>query len=78
MLSVCNRGSASATYRIALRKAAAPLATNQYLSYDATVPANTTTGITFGITLASTDVITVSQVSTANLTFQVFGSEIVA
>ena len=75
-LTVCNRGTTAATYRIAIRKAGAPLATNQYLAYDSVIPANTTTSLTLGLALASTDVITVAQVSTANVTFQAFGSEI--
>jgi hypothetical protein len=75
-LTICNRGTTAATYRIAIRKAGAALATNQYLAYDSVIPANTTTSLTLGLALASTDVITVAQVSTANVTFQAFGSEI--
>ncbi len=75
-ITVCNRGTSAATYRIAVRKAGATLATNQYLVYDTSIPAATTTSYTLGVTLASTDVITVAQVSSANVTFQAFGSEI--
>jgi hypothetical protein len=46
-----------------------------YLAYDVTVGALDTTTITLGVTLATTDVITV-YASTANLAFQAFGSEI--
>lgn len=74
-VAICNRGTSAATYRIAIREAGAALADKQYLAYDATVPANTTTTFTLGITLAATDVVTVVA-STANLTFQAFGSEI--
>ena len=72
---VCNRGTSSATYRIAVREANAALTDRQYLAYDAVIPANTTTTFTLGVTLASTDSITVIA-STANLTFQAFGSEV--
>ena len=75
-ITVCNRGTTAATYRIAIRKAGTTLATNQYLVYDTNIPGSTTTSYTLGVTLASTDVITVAQASTANLTFQAFGSEI--
>jgi hypothetical protein len=75
-ITVCNRGTTASTYRIAIRKSAATLASNQYLVYDTSIPANTTTSYTLGVTLAATDVITVAQVSSANVTFQAFGSEI--
>lgn len=74
-LSICNRGTSAATYRIAIREDNSALSDKQYLAYDATVPGNTTTSYTLGITLSATDSITVSA-STANVTFQAFGSEI--
>jgi hypothetical protein len=72
---ICNRGTTAATYRIALREDNAALDNKQYLAYDTTVPANTTTTFTLGITLSATDSVTVVA-STANLTFQAFGSEV--
>jgi glucose-6-phosphate dehydrogenase assembly protein OpcA len=74
-ISVCNLASSSATYRIAVRPAGASLANQHYLAYDVTVGASDTTIITVGLTLATTDVITVYS-STANLSFAAFGSEI--
>jgi hypothetical protein len=74
-LSICNRASTAATYRIAVRQGGAALADKQYLFYDATVPAFTTNTHTLGLTLAATDIIT-AVASTANLTFQAFGSEV--
>ena len=74
-ISVCNRAASAATYRIAIRPAGATLANEHYIAYDSTVAANDTTFITVGITLAATDVITV-YASSANLTFNAFGSEI--
>ena len=76
-ISVCNLASSSATYRIAIRPAGAALANQHYLAYDVTVGAADTTIITVGITLATTDVITV-YASTANLAFSAFGDEATA
>jgi hypothetical protein len=66
--------SSSATYRIAIRPAGATLANVHYLAYDVTVGAADTTIITVGVTLATTDVITV-YASTANLVFHAYGDE---
>jgi hypothetical protein len=74
-ITVCNRGTSAASYRIAVRPAGATLANEDYLAYDVAIAANDTTALTLGITLATTDVITV-YASTANFSFNVFGSEI--
>lgn len=73
-ISICNLASSSATYRIAIRPAGATIANQHYLAYDVTVGAADTTIITVGITLATTDVITV-YASTANLVFHAYGDE---
>ena len=72
---VCNRGSASATYRVALRPNAATLANEHYLAFDVTIAANDTVPLTLGVTCDASDVFTV-RASTANLTFQIYGCEI--
>jgi len=74
-ITVCNRAASAATYRIAIRVAGATIANDDYIAYDATVPANDTIALTLGITLAATDVVTV-YASTANFSFNLFGSEI--
>lgn len=74
-ISVANRAASAATFRIAIRVAGATLANEDYIAYDSTVAANDTTAFTLGITLAATDIITV-YASTANLSFNAFGSEI--
>jgi hypothetical protein len=74
-IAVCNRAATSATYRIAIRPAGAAVSNEHYIAYDSTVAANDTTMLTIGITLAATDVISV-YASTANLSFNAFGSEI--
>ena len=76
-IAVCNRGTASATYRISLRQSGEADSTKQYLVYDASVPANSTATYTLGLTLAAADSIYV-YASNGNLSFQVFGSEISA
>jgi glucose-6-phosphate dehydrogenase assembly protein OpcA len=72
---VANRAAAPATYRIAVRPDGATLANQHYIAYDVTVGASDSTTITLGITMDAADVITV-YASTANLSFNVFGSEI--
>lgn len=72
---VANRAAAPATYRIAVCPANATTANQHYIAYDVTVGASDSTTLTLGITLAATDVIKV-YASTANLSFNVFGSEI--
>jgi glucose-6-phosphate dehydrogenase assembly protein OpcA len=74
-IAVCNRAATAATYRIAIRPAGAAIANEHYIAYDSTVAANDTTMLTIGITLAATDVISV-YASSANLSFNAFGSEI--
>jgi hypothetical protein len=74
-ITVCNQAATAATYRIAIRPAAATLAAQHYVAYDVAIAANDTTALTLGITLATTDVVTVYS-STANLSFSAFGSEI--
>jgi glucose-6-phosphate dehydrogenase assembly protein OpcA len=74
-ISVANLTGTAATFRIAIRPAGASLANQHYLAYDVTVAASDTTVMTLGITLATTDVITI-YASTANLAFSAFGSEL--
>lgn len=74
-ITICNQTATAATYRIAVRPAGAAIAAQHYIVYGATVAASDTTALTLGITLATTDVISV-YASTANLSFSAFGSEI--
>jgi glucose-6-phosphate dehydrogenase assembly protein OpcA len=73
-ISIANLTTTAATFRIAIRPAGASITNAHYLGYDITVGASDTTIITVGITLATTDVISV-YASTANLVFQAFGDE---
>lgn len=72
---VANRATSAATYRIAVRPNGATLANQHYIAYDVTVGASDSTTITLGVTVDAADVLTV-YASTANLSFNVFGSEI--
>ena len=74
-VTICNRSASAATYRIAVRPDGDTLANEHYLAYDTTVPANDTIALTLGITCDESDVVTV-YASTADLTFNLFGSEI--
>jgi glucose-6-phosphate dehydrogenase assembly protein OpcA len=73
-ISVANLTAAAATFRIAVRPAGASIANQHYIGYDITVGASDSTLITVGLTLATTDVLSV-YASTANLAFQAFGDE---
>lgn len=74
-LVVCNRGT-STTFRIAVRPAGATLANSHYVVYDNYVEQYDSIFLTLGLTLGQTDVVTVYGGS-ANLSFSLFGSEIV-
>ena len=74
---VCNRGSTAATYRVSIRPNGATQANQHYIAYDALLLANDSIAITVGCTLDAADVITV-YASTANISFNAFGSEITA
>ena len=71
---VCNRAANAATFRIAVRPAGAVLAVQHYLSYDTNINARDSITITIGITLATTDVVTVNA-STVTVSFNLFGQK---
>lgn len=73
-LAVCNIG-VSTKYRVSVRPAGATQANAHYLVYDASINANDSILLTLGITLASTDVVTVYS-GTNTLSFSLFGGEI--
>ena len=74
-VTIANRSASAATYRIAIRVAGSALSNEEYIAYDAAVPANDTIALTLGITLGAADVVTV-YASSANLSFNIFGAEI--
>jgi hypothetical protein len=76
-LAICNRGTVSATYKIATRIDGTATDDQHFLAFNASVPANDTIALTLGVTLDASDQISASA-SNTNLTFQVFGAEITA
>jgi glucose-6-phosphate dehydrogenase assembly protein OpcA len=74
-LNICNQAASAASFRLAVRPAGATIANQHYIAYDVAIPANDSISLTVGITLATTDVVSV-YASTANLSFALFGSEI--
>lgn len=74
-INVCNRSATAATFRISISLAGAATATKDYLFYDMPIGGNDTLPVTIGATMAATDKLRV-YASTANLTFQAFGSQI--
>lgn len=74
-ITVCNRSTTLATFRIAIRPDGATLANSHYIAYDVNLEGNSLTALTLGLTINASDVITV-RASTADLTFSAFGSEI--
>lgn len=74
-LSICNIGTSAATYRVAVRPAGATVANQNYVVYDAAVGANDSVLLTLGLSLATTDVVSV-YASSANVAFNLYGSEI--
>ena len=73
-LSVANLG-VSTTFRIAVRPTGATLANQHYIVYDSAINAGSAVYLTLGVSLATTDVVTV-YAGTANLAFSLFGSEV--
>lgn len=74
-ITVCNRGTDIATYRISVRPNGAALADQHYIVYDAEIGPKQTTALTLGVTVDGTDVVEV-YASNGNFSFSAFGSEV--
>ena len=74
-ITVCNQSATATTFRISIAVAALADTPKQYLFYDVSCPGNDTFAATFGITLATTDVIRVYN-TLATLSFTIMGVEI--
>jgi glucose-6-phosphate dehydrogenase assembly protein OpcA len=74
-VTVTNRGTTIATFRVSVAVSGGATTNKDYLYYDVSIAGNDTFIATIGVTLATTDKVKV-YASNANLTFQLFGSEI--
>lgn len=74
-ITVCNQAASAGSFRIAVRPAGESLAAKHYVAYDVAIAANDTTALTLGLTLATTDVVTI-YASSATMSFNAYGSEI--
>lgn len=74
-INICNLDSTAGNFRIAVRPSGATITNAHYIAYNTVVPANDSIAMTIGITLSTTDVVTVTA-NTANVSFNLFGSEI--
>lgn len=74
-LNVCNLSTSNTYFRVAVRTSGAALANTHYIAYDTPLGASDTIGLTLGLTLGATDIVSVSSTS-GNVTFSLFGSEI--
>lgn len=73
-ITVCNRSSTATSFRIAVRPLGASISNEHYLYYDVMIGGNDTFCATIGITLATTDIISVYCAS-ATLSFHLYGQE---
>lgn len=73
-LVVCNQG-VTTTVRVAIRPGGAAITGSQYIMYDSIVSANDSLFLTIGVTLATTDVVTV-YAGTATVSFSLYGTEV--
>lgn len=74
-IMVTNLTNDITTINIAIRPAGEAIADKHYVAYNNTVLGGNTVGFTLGITLAATDVVTVSDLL-GKCSFNLFGSEI--
>ena len=74
-ITIANRGTAAATYRLAVSPDGESIENTHYVAYDASCPANDTIALTLGITMDGNDVLRCYS-STTDITFNAFGAEI--
>jgi hypothetical protein len=71
---VCNRSATATSFRIAVRPAGAAISNEMYLYYDVVIAGNDTFVATIGLSLATTDVVSV-YATLATLSFNLLGQE---
>ena len=70
----CNQSATPTSFRIAVRPAGAAIDPKHYIYYDIPIAGNDTFVATIGISLATTDVVSV-YATLATVSFNLFGSE---
>ena len=73
-LVVCNTGSGTETYDVAIRVKGGPLATEQYICKARSISNHTTAALVVGITLSDGDIVSVTA-SDDGVAFNLFGVE---
>lgn len=66
------------TFRIAIRPDGAAISNQHYIAYDVALAANDSTTLTLGVTLNAADVLSVYSGAAADLSVNIFGTEITA
>ena len=74
---IANRAATAGTFRLSIRPNGAAEATLHFIAYDVPIAANDSTTLTLGVTLDAADVVT-AYCSSANMSVNVFGTEITA
>ncbi len=73
-LSVCNQAAVATTVTVAVRPAGATIDPKHYILYNAVLAANDSLFFTIGLSLATTDVVSVSA-PTTTVSFNLYGTE---
>lgn len=73
---IANRTASASTFRLAIRVDGDAISNQHYVAFDVPVAANDSTTLTLGITLAATDVVTVSAGDANALSINIFGAEV--
>lgn len=73
-ITACNTSSTATSFRLAVRVAGATIDNSHYIYYDEPLAGNSTFTLTLGITLATTDVVSV-YATDATVSFNMFGAE---
>ena len=73
---LANRAATANTFRLSVRPNGAVQAPAHYIAYDVPIAANDSTTLTLGVTMDAADVLTVYTGAAAEISVNVFGTEI--
>ena len=74
-VTIANRGTVAATYRLAVSPDGESIENKHYIAYEASCPANDTIALTLGVTMDANDVLRCYS-SNVDISFNAFGAEI--